>query len=96
MGKPVVIGGHDILAVRRFQDDTRHMIIYDVLEPGTAYGEDGARMRLFLSEEGYARTLAAEQKGKIKIKRHGAVIEGHIVYDKEKKRSRRRGGRPRP
>ena len=96
MGKPVVIGGHDILAVRRFQDDTRHMIIYDVLEPGTAYGEDGARMRLFLSDEGYAQALAAEQSGLIKIKRHAAIIEGHILKDDGRKKKSRRKGRSRP
>ena len=39
MGKPVVIGGHDILAVERFRDETRHMIVYDVLETEPPYGE---------------------------------------------------------
>ena len=37
MGKPVVIGGHDILAVERFRDETRHMIVYDVLETEPPY-----------------------------------------------------------
>ena len=97
MGKPMVIGGHDILAVERFQDESRHMIVYDVLEPGSPYGEDGARMRLFLSDEGYTQVLGAEQNGQIKINRHAAIIEGHILRDGgRKKKSRRKGGGPRP
>ena len=89
MGKPVVIGGHDILAVERFRDETRHMIVYDVLETGPPYGEEGARMRLFLSDEDYAQAQAAEQGGQIKIRRHAAIIEGHILPDKRPRRKRR-------
>lgn len=96
MGKPVVIGGHDILAVERFRDETRHMIVYDVLETGPPYGEEGVRMRLFLSDEGYAQALDAEQRGLIKIKRHAAIIEGHILKDDGRKKKSRRKGRSRP
>ena len=93
MGKPVVIGGHDILAVERFRDETRHMIVYDVLETELPYGEEGARMRLFLSDEGYTRALDAEQSGQIKIKRHAAIIEGHILKDDGRKKKSRKGQR---
>ena len=96
MGKPIVIGGHDILAVERFRDETRHMIVYDVLETGPPYGEEGPRMRLFLSDEGYAQALDAEQSGLIKIKRHAVIIEGHILKDDGRKKKSRRKGRSRP
>ena len=89
MGKTVVIGGHDILAVERFRDSTRHMIVYDVLETGPPYGEEGARMRLFLSDEDYAQAQAVEQSGQIKIRRHASIIEGHILPDKRPRRKRR-------
>ena len=93
MGKPVVIGGHDILAVERFRDETRHMIVYDVLEAEPPYGEEGARMRLFLSDEGYAQAQDAEQNGQIRIKRHATIIEGHILKDGGRKKKSRRKGR---
>lgn len=49
-----VIGGHDILALERFMDDTRHMIIFDVLTWKSPVGDKGERLRLFLSDKGYA------------------------------------------
>lgn len=48
-----VIGGHDILALERFMDDTRHMIIFDVLTWKSPVGDKGERLRLFLSDKGY-------------------------------------------
>ena len=33
--------GHNILAVERFQDNTRWMIEFSVLRPSTAYGSPG-------------------------------------------------------
>ena len=47
--------GHNILAVERFQDNTRWMIEFSVLRPSTAYGSPGEEMRLFLTEDGYCR-----------------------------------------
>ena len=35
------IGGHDILALERFLDETRHMIIFDVLSWKSPVGEKG-------------------------------------------------------
>lgn len=43
-----VIGGHDILALERFMDDTRHMIIFDVLTWKSTVGDKGERLRLLL------------------------------------------------
>ena len=47
------VGGHSILALERFMDETRHMIIFDVLSWKTPVGEKGERLRLFLSDVGY-------------------------------------------
>ena len=44
--------GHNILAVERFQDDTRWMIEFSVRGSGTAYGSPGDEMRLFLDDDG--------------------------------------------
>ena len=42
------VGGHSILALERFMDETRHMIIFDVLSWKSPVGEKGERLRLFL------------------------------------------------
>lgn len=80
------MGGHGILAVERFQDDTRHMIEFAIRKAHTQYGPQGAEMRLFLDETGHQNALASERRGEIKIKRHAHVIEGHIVQAPKKKR----------
>ncbi len=49
------VGGHSILALERFMDETRHMIIFDVLSWKSPVGEKGERLRLFLSDVGYAK-----------------------------------------
>lgn len=40
------VGGHSILALERFMDETRHMIIFDVLSWKSPVGEKGERLRL--------------------------------------------------
>ena len=77
------IGGHGILALERFMDETRHMIIFDVLTWEAPVGDKGERLRLFLSDEGYAKALASEKRGEIKIRKHAAIIEGHILADRK-------------
>ena len=49
------VGGHSILALERFMDETRHRIIFDVLSWKSPVGEKGERLRLFLSDVGYAQ-----------------------------------------
>ena len=65
------VGGHSILALERFMDETRHMIIFDVLSWKSPVGEKGQ---------------ASEKRGEIKIRKHAAVIEGHILPDRKKRR----------
>ena len=80
--------GHNILAIERFQDDTRWRIEFSVRRSGTAYGSPGDEMRLFLDENGYQNALSSQQRREIKIKRHAHVIEGHILDFKPKKHIR--------
>ena len=86
MKNETMIGGHNELAVERFRDDTRHMIIFDVLDCRSPIEKPGERLRLFLSDDAYAKARAAQECGYIRIKKHAAVIEGHILPDKKKKR----------
>ncbi len=41
--------GHEYMALERFADDTRHMIIFDVLTKDSPVGWQGERTRLFLT-----------------------------------------------
>ena len=86
--KPVhlPVTGHDLLAVERFRDDTRHMVEFLVLTAGCPLGESGQYIRRFLSEDGYAEAETAQRCGDIRIYKHATIIEGHILPDKQKKR----------
>ena len=86
MKNDAVITGQSELAVERFLDDTRHMIIFDVLSPRSPIGQKGDRLRLFLTDEAYVKAKAAQDLGYIRIKKHAAVIEGYILPNKKKKR----------
>lgn len=84
------VKGHDLMALERFMDDTRHMIEFDVLTWQAPVGDKGDYIRAFVTEAAYAKALTAQKRGHIKIRRHAAVIEGHILPDKPKKRRRGR------
>lgn len=73
--------GHDIMALERFDSDTRHMIVFDVLSHDSPVGFKGDRMRLFLTDTGYQRSLENQDKGFIRIKNHAKVAAGHLHYD---------------
>ena len=62
--------GHEYMALERFADDTRHMIIFDVLTKDSPVGWQGERTRLFLTDEGYRKSLENQEKGHIKILSH--------------------------
>lgn len=79
------ITGHDLLAVERFRDDTRHMAEFSVLAD-CLLGRKGQRLRRFLSEDGYAQVLNAQRHGRIRVYKHALIIEGHIIPAKSKKR----------
>ena len=86
---PTAIQGHDLLALERFMDGTRHMIEFNVLTWESPVGDKGGSYRLFLSDEGYEKAIATEKRGDIKIRKHARVIEGHVLYDKKKRQYER-------
>lgn len=59
--------GHEYMDLQRFAEDTRHMIIFDVLTYDSPVGWKGERTRLFLTEAGYQKSLESQEKGHIKI-----------------------------
>ena len=65
------VGGHSILALERFMDETRHMIIFDVLSWKSPVGEKGERLRLFLSDMGYAKAQVQHHRCYRRPGRHG-------------------------
>ena len=75
------LAGHDIMALERFDPDTRHMIVFNVLSHESPMGYKGERMRLFLTEQGYQKARENQDNGFIKIKNHAKVIAGNLRYD---------------
>jgi len=75
------IKGHAIDDLMRFDGDTRHMIIFDVLDHACPVGDMGERLRLFLTDEGYSKALASQGKSEMKILRHARVKDGALSYD---------------
>ena len=73
--------GHEYMDLERFAEDTRHMIIFDVLTHDSPVGWKGERTRLFLTEAGYQKSLENQEKGHIKILSHAKVRQGHLYYD---------------
>ncbi|MDO4274124.1 MAG: DUF5720 family protein [Eubacteriales bacterium] len=75
------LAGHDILDLMRFADDTRHMVVFDVLSDESPIGFKGEKTRVFLTANGYQRTLENQTRGYIKILNHAKVYQGHLFYD---------------
>jgi len=75
------ITGHEEMALERFMEETRHMIIYDVLEWECPVGDKGERIRIFLSDEGYEKALESVVRGEMKIIKHAKVRRGDLIYD---------------
>ena len=74
--------GHSYMDLNRFAEDTRHMIIFDVLTHDSPVGWKGERTRLFLSDKGYEKALDSQAKGQIKILSHAKVRNGDLLYDR--------------
>ena len=49
--------GHDYMDLARFDESTRHMIIFHVLTHDSPVGDKGDKMRLYLSDKGYQKAL---------------------------------------
>lgn len=74
--------GHSYMDLNRFADDTRHMIIFDVLTNESPIGWKGERARAYLTEEGYQKSLENQKLGHIKIISHAKVSRGNLYYDR--------------
>ena len=57
--------GHGYMDLVRFDENTRHMIIFHVLTHDSPVGDKGDRMRLFLSDKGYQKALENEKHGNL-------------------------------
>jgi len=77
------LAGHDIMALERFDPDTRHMIVFDVLSRDSPVGFKGDKMRLFLTDAGYGKALENQDKGFIRIRNHAKVLAGNLRYDRK-------------
>lgn len=75
--------GHTYMDLARFDEKTRHMIIFDVLTHDSPVGWKGERTRLYLSEVGYQEALENQKKGNIKIISHAVVAKGNLYYDRK-------------
>ena len=73
--------GHTYMDLARFDEATKHMIIFDVLTNDSPVGWKGERTRLFLSDTGYEKALDSQEKGQIKILSHAKVRQGNLHYD---------------
>ena len=62
--------GHTYMDLARFDDATKHMIIFDVLTDESPVGWKGERNRLYLSDVGYQKALDNQKAGNIKIISH--------------------------
>ena len=66
--------------LQRFAENTRHLIIFDVLTDDSPVDWKGERTRLFLSDIGYGKALDSQAKGQIKILSHAKVRNGDLFY----------------
>jgi hypothetical protein len=80
-GRGREITGHELMDLERFAEDTRHMIVFDVLTWDCPVGDKGERVRIFLTDEGYTQAKESEGRGEMKIVRHARVRRGDIFYD---------------
>jgi len=80
-GRSKEITGQGIMDLQRFAEDTRHMIIIDVLTWDCPVGDKGERIRIFLTDEGYKQALESEGRGEMKIIRRARVRRGDISYE---------------
>ena len=74
--------GHDIMALKRFDPEVRHMIVFDVLSYDAPVGDKGDKMRLFLTDAGYQKFLDSQERGEVKLKNHAKVSGGNLYYDR--------------
>lgn len=75
--------GHTYMDLARFDEATKHMIIFDVLTDESPVGWKGERNRLYLSDVGYQKALDNQKAGNIKIISHAAVAKAICITTTE-------------
>lgn len=74
--------GHAFDGLERFMDDTRYMLVFDVISYDSPIGEMNDRIRLFVTDEGYERCLNSQQMGYIRILKISRVCQGSLYNEK--------------
>lgn len=62
------------------------MIEFVVRKRRNPYGSPGDEMRLFLNEADFQKAWESQSRKEIRIRRYAHIIEGHILYEKKKRR----------
>ena len=75
--------GHDYMDLARFDENTRHMIIFHVLTNDSPVGDKGDKMRLYLSDKGYQKALENVRSSNIRILSYAKVVQGNLRYDRK-------------
>ena len=78
-GRGKKITRQDIMDIARFAEDTRHMIVFDILTWDCPVGDKGERIRIFLTDEGYTKALESEGRGEMKIIRPRPRSQGRTI-----------------
>ncbi|MDY3772584.1 MAG: DUF5720 family protein [Candidatus Faecousia sp.] len=96
-----VTAGHVEYSNRRFDFDTRHMVMIEVYRHTAALDQfdyelpvydrnDSYRARLFLTDEEYKAVRRMELNGVLRILHHANVVGGYLVDDRKPKRKNAR------
>ena len=96
-----VTAGHVEYSNRRFDYDTRHMVMSDGYRHTAARDQfdyelpgyernDSYRARLFLTDEEYKAVRRMELNGVLRILHHANVVGGYLVDDRKPKRKNAR------
>ena len=96
-----VTAGHVEYSNRRFDFDTRHMVMIEVYRHTAALDQfdyelpvydrnDSYRARLFLTDEEYKAVRRMELNGVLRILHHANVVGGYLVDDRKPKRKKAR------
>ena len=66
-----VTDGHSLYSLHRYQDDIRHMVIFDDLVE-----KEHHRVRLYVSDPVYLLIQQIAEKGQIRIVHHEEIVVG--------------------
>ena len=91
--------GHAEYSNIRFEDGTRHMVIFEAthdlpeleefrLELPIPYRNMAYRVRLFLTDAGYKIIRLWAAADKVRILHHANVINGYLVDDRKRKKNK--------